>query len=559
MQILAEYKKAEKISKIDTIFFDYEGILTKEDMHLAKIYMNEKAYRAEKFKVCQELKEEFFKCGVLGSGYKEGKLSDKSFEKNQLAKTPGFINQQVHNAFLKAAKEEKIQADKIVQKVKIKDVLEEGHQRRIVSVMALEEKQCIMYTQGTGKEILPKITCILTENGVKKADSSQIKNIKKAAIKFGEKGLRVVVLAKKKLRTEQESITEKEEENLTFVGLAAFRDNIKEDSAELLRSCRELGVRSVIVTEESKTAALAIAERLEILKGKKSVMDGKRLNELEEQERKKAVLDSVIFSRISQKQRVEIIKILKEAGKNVLSVGNGSELLVSDVKTEEKDLKNLIKMLAKGYDTYVKINGALSYIITGILSIVFTMVCVGLFQKKLLYFPLEFLALTVVLTILGGVLVLSEKSSDFRQGKSNKKSQNIRKKLYITEIFKNAFIIGISTLISYAGNLENGWEVASLAGFVTILTALVFHAFSSKSEYTTLFTKKLFDNKYLNSAGVMCILILHVYLFVNIPDNKMVREALTSTSAVIIYLCSIMSFAMVQILKNPVRRGEISE
>ena len=559
MHILDEYRKAEKLSKIDTIFLDYEGVLTKEDMYLAKIYMNEKSYRTEKFKLCQELKEEYFKCGLLGTAYEKQKLSQKCFEKQQSAEMLGFINKQVHNAFIEAAKAEKIELDKVFQKAKIEAVLEEGSQRRSVSVMVAEEKQHIMYTQGTGKEIIPKITYILTEDGVKKADSSQIKNIKKAAIKFGEKGLRVVVLAKKKLKAEQETITEKDEENLIFVGLAAFRDNMKEEGKELLRNCRELGIRPIIVTEESKTASLAIGEKLEILKGKKSLMDGKSLGELGEREKKKAVEDSVIYSRISQSQRVEIVKILKESGKNVLSLGNGSELLVSDVKTEEKDLKKIIKMLAKGYHTYVKINGALSYVITGILTIIFTMICIGIFQKKLLYVPLEFLALTFVLTILGGILVLSEKSSDFEQGKSYKKSQNIGKKLYITEIFKNTFIIGISTLISYGGNLENGWKAASLAAFVTISTALIFHAFSSKSEYTTLFTKKLFDNKYLNSAGVMCILILHVYLFVNIPDNKMVREALTSTSAVIIYLCSIMSFAMVQILKNPVRRGEISE
>lgn len=559
MHILAEYRKAEKLSKIDTIFFDYEGVLTKENMYLAKIYMNEKTYRTEKFKVCQELKEEYFKCGLLGAGYEERKKNRREFEKRQRAETPGFINEQVHNAFLNAARAEKIEIEKIFRKVRIEDILDEGDQRRIVSVMALEDKQHMMYTLGTGKELLPKIGYILTEEGVKKADSSQIKNIKKAAIKFGEKGLRVVVLAKKRLRNSQEIITEKEEESLVFVGLAAFRDTMKEEGIELLRKCREMGMRPVIVTEESKTATLAIAEKLEILKGKKSMLDGKILNEMEKQERKKAVQGAVIYSRISQSQRVEIVKILKESGRNVLSLGNGSELLVSDVKKDEKDLKKLIKILAKGYDTYVKINSALSYVITGILSIVFTMVCVGVFQKKLLYLPLEIVLLFFVLTILGGILVLSEKNSDFGQKKSYKKSSNFEKKLYIMEIFKNTFIIGISTLISYGGNMENGSKAASLAAFVTISTAFIFHVFSSKSEYTTLFTKKLFNNKYLNSAGVMCILILHVFLFVNIPDNRMVREALTSTSAVIIYLCSIMSFAMVQILKNPVRRGEISE
>ena len=320
-----------------------------------------------------------------------------------------------------------------------------------------------------------------------------------------------------------------------------------------------MGISLVLVTEESKTATLAIAEKLEILKGKKSVQDGKTLSELSRQERKNTILNSGIYSRISQAQRVEIVKTLKEAGKNVLSVGNGSELLVSDVRTEKKDLNFLIKMLAKGYNTYVKMSNAFSYVITGILTIIFTMLCVGAFWKKCLFLPMEGIMLGFVLTILGGVLVLSEKSGDFEREKSHKKNLNIEKKLYIMEIFKNAFIIGISTLISYTGSLENGSEVANLAAFATILNAFIFHAFSSKSEYTTLFTKKLFDNKYLNSAGVMCILLLHVYLFVNIPDNRMVGEAITSTSAVIIYLCSIMSFAMVQILKNPVRRGEISE
>ena len=96
-------------------------------------------------------------------------------------------------------------------------------------------------------------------------------------------------------------------------------------------------MRPVIVTEESKTATLAIAEKLEILKGKKSMLDGKTLNEMEKQERKKAVQGAVIYSRISQSQRVEIVKILKESGRSVLSLGNGSELLVSDVKKDEKD------------------------------------------------------------------------------------------------------------------------------------------------------------------------------------------------------------------------------
>ena len=78
---------------------------------------------------------------------------------------------------------------------------------------------------------------------------------------------------------EIKNITEKEEENLVFVGLAAFRDTMKEESIELLIKCREMGMRPVIVTEES--VCIQTAGKIKYVSDNVSIVDKKLARALE--------------------------------------------------------------------------------------------------------------------------------------------------------------------------------------------------------------------------------------------------------------------------------------
>lgn len=127
----------------------------------------------------------------------------------------------------------------------------------------------------------------------------------------GLKGQRVIALAQKAFPT-GDSYAVSDEEGLTFAGLVAFVDPIKETATQAILDARELGVTIKILTGDSVDVARAVATQVGIITKDGAVLSGDELDALSEAEQELRVQSTHVFARVSPRQKHHIIELLKK-------------------------------------------------------------------------------------------------------------------------------------------------------------------------------------------------------------------------------------------------------
>ncbi len=117
------------------------------------------------------------------------------------------------------------------------------------------------------------------------------------------------------------------EVDLTLLGLVGMIDPPREEVKLAIRSCREAGIRSVMVTGDHKLTAAAIARELGLLgagdKDSRRVLEGKDLDRMTEEELTRIVEDVGVYARVSPEHKMKIVGAWKRRGHVVAMTGDG--------------------------------------------------------------------------------------------------------------------------------------------------------------------------------------------------------------------------------------------
>ncbi len=107
-----------------------------------------------------------------------------------------------------------------------------------------------------------------------------------------------------------------------FLGFVGLSDPIREDVPQALAECDQAGIRVMMITGDYPLTAQNIATKAGF-KNIESIMTGKELATLSDQELEKKVTDITIFSRILPEQKLRIVNALKANGEIVAMAGDG--------------------------------------------------------------------------------------------------------------------------------------------------------------------------------------------------------------------------------------------
>jgi Ca2+-transporting ATPase len=115
------------------------------------------------------------------------------------------------------------------------------------------------------------------------------------------------------------------EGSLTFIGLVAMRDPPREEVPSAIQTCREAGIRTVMVTGDHKRTAFAIAQQIGILddEAPDTVFTGDDLQEMSDSALDDVVQAAKVFARVSPEHKMRIAQSLKRNGDIVAMTGDG--------------------------------------------------------------------------------------------------------------------------------------------------------------------------------------------------------------------------------------------
>ena len=213
---------------------------------------------------------------------------------------------------------------------------------------------------------------------------AELKHIEEQSLEYAKKGFRVLGVGKGEWSEKKWPVSQ-EEFAFDFLGLIAFQDPPKENTAETIRQFYNAGIQLKIITGDYAETAMAIAGQIK-LKNDGQVLLGKDILQLSASELQGKVKDVNIYARMFPEAKMKVINALKDNGEIVAMTGDGvndapalkaahigiamgkrgSEVARSAASLilVDDDLSHMIDAVAIGRKIYDNLKKAIQYIVS---------------------------------------------------------------------------------------------------------------------------------------------------------------------------------------------------
>ncbi|WP_276496470.1 cation-translocating P-type ATPase [Pontibacter litorisediminis] len=184
---------------------------------------------------------------------------------------------------------------------------------------ALQDKPFLQCTKGAPDSLLRMCDFVWVKGDHVPLDDAWRERILDANTKLAENGIRVLGLAFGKL-DEADSSADKEQ-GLTFVGLAGMIDPPRQEVKAAVETCRQAGIRPIMITGDHPLTAAAIARELRF--ESTPAVSGETLQHVSEDKLMALAEKTSVYARVSPEEKLKIINALQRKGEIVAMTGDG--------------------------------------------------------------------------------------------------------------------------------------------------------------------------------------------------------------------------------------------
>ncbi len=536
--IVKQLSAVETLGSTTVISSDKTGTLTQNKMVVKKVFVN------------GELLE------VTGNGYSfEGEISGSNNEVDMLNTIGVLCNDSVITndnvigdptelALVTLAHKNKMDHKQLRETYPRLDEYPFDSDRKLMSTLHKLDNNTLL-TKGAFDQLL-KVCDTYLENGeVKPIDKKFVNRLNKANLEMASNALRVLGFAYKQDGLDSYDDINKEESNMTFVGLVGIIDPPREEVKEAIRICHKAGVRVVMITGDHKVTATAIGQELGIIKDISEAISGEEIDKLSHEEFLSVVKKTNVYARVSPENKVMIVKAMQENGEIASMTGDGVNdapalkqadigvamgITGTDVSKEAADMvlmddnfTTIVKSVEEGRVIYSNIRKFVGYLVSCNVGEVLIIFLAMLFLNESPLLAIQILWINLVTdTFPAFALGLEKKEKDVMASAPNDPNVNIvDNQMLVTIGFQSVFLT-TAVLLSYllgksigtTLEVENVYHYGTTFAFITIITGELLRTFSARSEKQTVFSMNLFENKWVNYATLFGLVMLLVVVFV---------------------------------------------
>ena len=412
------------------------------------------------------------------------------------------IGEPTETAIVNAALNRNINKNELYKiRERIKDIPFDSN-RKMMSTIHKDESSYLVITKGAPDVLLKRCYKYFDGVGEENLNSNIISRIERRNSEMAEKALRVIAVAYKKV----ENLSNTNENNLIFLGLIGMIDPPREGVKEAIKTCKNAGIKTVMITGDHIETAKAIARELGILRSCDLAITGEELSKLPESVLRKNIMKYSVFARVSPEDKVRIVKAFQSTGAVVAMTGdgvndspalknadigiamgkNGTDVAknAADMILADDNFVTIVEAVKQGRNIYDNIRKAIHFLIStniGEIVTIFVGLILGLKSPLL---AIQLLWVNLVTDSLPAIaLGLEPADKDIM----NRKPRDSKKGLFAdglwNKIFLEGTMIGMLTLFAFAiGNKLYGIEIARTMAFVSLGMLELIHSFNIKSE-----------------------------------------------------------------------------
>ncbi|MBR6523000.1 MAG: calcium-translocating P-type ATPase, PMCA-type [Clostridia bacterium] len=420
-------------------------------------------------------------------------------------------------ALIKAAEKEGMSKKELDSIFVRKDEIPFSSSRKLMTTVHKTGGGYKVITKGAPDILIP--LCSISEN--------QKKEILERNKELAAEGKRVIAVASKEIS----ELGGRYEENLIFTGLAAMTDPPRDGVPRAVKSCRDAGIRVVMITGDQQDTALAIARQTGICGDGEKAVSGKELDLMSDAQLEKEVKNCKVFSRVTPEHKMRIVHAFQKNGEVVAMTGDGvndAPALKSadigcamgksgtdvakgaaDMVLADDNFVTIAEAVRQGRGIYANIKKAVRFLLSSNIGEIFTIFIAIFFGKDSPLTPIQLLWMNLVTDSLpAAALGLQPPDRDIMQKKPVSKNEGVFSEGMGHTILIEGVMIGvIATLAHTIGEKYFGSAcVGQTMTFCTLSMSQLFHALAVESEHS-LFSGYAGRNKFMPGAFVICMIM----------------------------------------------------
>ncbi len=392
-----------------------------------------------------------------------------------------------------------------------------------------------LIVMGAPEEVLNLCTKMYKDGKNIKIEKEEIEKI---LCKMLNDGLRVIAVAQKSGK------------EFSFIGFLGMKDALRLGVSDSILKAQNAGIKVIMITGDHKITAKSIAEEAGIYQKGDKIITGTEMDNMSDDEIIKEINNVSVFARVNPEHKLRIVNLFRSQGKIIAMTGDGvndapslvaADLGISmgkigtEVAKEASDIillddnfETIVSAIEEGRGIYKSIKKVLSYLLsTGFAEVLVILVAL------LLDMPLPLIAVQIIWLnfvtdgILDAALAFDPREDGLLNKKFEKPNKYLIDKLMIQRIIIFSLIMGIGTLLLF----KQYYMIDIIRAQTICLTVLAvfqwFNVWNCRSETKSIFNKDMFSNKFLVYGTIAAVLLQFAAVHNPFMQNILGTTALT--------------------------------
>ncbi|EOS7718970.1 cation-translocating P-type ATPase [Enterococcus hirae] len=409
--------------------------------------------------------------------------------------------------------------------------------RKLMSTAHNIDQGHYLFVKGGPDIVFARSKKVLLNGEVVPMTEELMKQFKEQNEAFSNKALRVLAFAYRPIESPELSF--EDENDLILVGLLAMIDPPRAEVTQAVKEARSAGIKTIMITGDHKTTAVAIAKEIGIFAEGDQALTGTELDELTEDQLNEVLEKVTVYARVSPENKIRIVRAWQTKGHISAMTGDGvndapalkqadigiamgtgtdvSKDAAAMVLTDD-NFASIVSAVEVGRNVFDNIKKAIAYLFSGNLGAIIAIVFALVADWSNPFTALQLLFINLVNDSLPAIALGTEKAepATMKRPPRDPNSGIFTDKTLISVTYRGV-LIGIAVIFAQWLGMQHSPEFGVAMSFSTLIWCRTLQTFPARSNTQTAIQAGFFVNRSVLLAVVVCSAL---YCLTMIPGLK---------------------------------------
>ncbi|WP_237301616.1 cation-translocating P-type ATPase [Vagococcus penaei] len=411
--------------------------------------------------------------------------------------------------------------------------------RKLMSTLNKFGEELVMMTKGGPDIVFNRCTSVLMNGEVIPMTDDILQDLQRQNEAFSNRALRVLAFAYKPMGSTDLDL--EDENDLIFVGLLAMIDPPREQVFKAVADAKSAGIKTVMITGDHKTTAVAIAREIGIFSDGDMALTGTELDNLTEEELMTSLQKISVYARVSPENKIRIVRAwqnkghisamtgdgvndapaLKQADIGI-AMGTGTDVAkdAAAMVLTDDNFASIVNAISVGRSVYANIKKAIAYLFAGNLGAIIAIIFALVMGWSNPFTALQLLFINLVNDSIPAIALGMEKPEpSIMKYPPRDPNEGIFTGSTLNSVIYRGILIAVMVIIAQWIGMQESTQMGVAMAFSTLIWSRTLQTLPARSNTQTAIKAGLFSNK----AAVLAIIVCSaLYCITIVPQLKSV-------------------------------------